>query len=491
MTRHLPILIVILPLLGAALGMGLSRIHRYLCRDIVIATTALSFCMSLMQLRNVAHGEVVRYVFGGYTTPFGIEFYIDGISALVVCLICTVGLLTVLFSIKIEDVRSDFEVSAIYAVMSLLITGMLGMTSTGDVFNLYVFLEVTSLSGYCLIAMGGDRGVISVFRYMLVGTVAATFYLLAVGILYSVTGTLNMQDLASILAKGENDQAMFIAMCFIITAFGIKMALFPFHGWQHTAYTYAEIGASPLITGVMGKVPAYALFRYIFFVYGGFRHMHFFFTFLGVLAVIGMMYGSIRAMGQKNFRKMLAYSSVAQISYVIMGFAVGNDTALAGAILHLVGEAFMKSGLFFAAGAITYKYGKVMLEDFGYIYKKMPLTDGLIVIAALAMIGIPPTVGFASKWYLALGAAHEHHYVYVAVLVISSLLNAVYFFKLLEHMFMGRDKKAPALVEVRRGELPIAMTIPIVVSFAAILLLGIFNGPIIRMLMYTLKGVAV
>lgn len=489
--KNVPILIVLLPLCAALLSLALSKIQLHFGRDVILAAIAGSLVLSVYQLKTVVEEGPIKYGFGNYKMPYGIEFSVDSVSALIVVLVCLMGLMTCLYCIKFEGNTDPVKVGGAYSLLALLVVGMIGMTSTGDMFNLYVFLEITSLSGYCLIALGGSRGIVSAFRYLLIGTVAATFYLLGVGILYSSTGTLNMADMAFLLNKGGHNQAMLISMCLFIAAFGIKMAMFPFHGWQPSAYTHAEAGARPLIAGVMGKIPAYALFRYMFCIFGkDFVYFKQFLLILGIFSVIGMIYGSVRAMAQTDIRKLLAYSSITQISYISLGFAIGNPLAIAGAFLHMFGHAFMKGGLFFCSGAIKYKYGTVELDDFGRIYKKMPLTSGLLVIASLSMIGIPPTVGFFSKWYLALGAASAHGYIYIAVLVLSSLLNAIYFFKIIEKVYMAKDKGIEDRVPQRHGELPLTMIIPIVVCFVAILLLGIFNVKIVDILLLTVKGVA-
>ena len=491
MIRHLPVLIILCPLVTAQLCILLSLLHVKVGRVVSALACASSLVMSVMLLQQVLYKGPIHYCFGAYKMPIGIEFYIDTVSALILILISLIGFLTFLNTRYFTTTDDKLLIGGSNTMILLLMTGMLGMTATGDVFNLYVFLEITSLSAYCLIALGGSRGVVSAFRYMLVGTIAATFYLLGVGILYANTGTLNMADMAKILDKGGYDNAMLLAMVFLIAAFGIKMALFPFHGWQPSAYTHAEAGARPLISGVMGKIPAIAMFRYLYCIFGtDFIYFRYFLYVIGVFSVCGMIYGSVRAMAQTDARKVFAYSSVAQIGYISLGFAIGTPIALAGAFMHMIGHAFMKSGLFFATGAVRWKYGTTQLDNFGRIYKKMPLTCGLFTVAALSMIGIPPTVGFFSKWYLAVGAASTQHYVYLGVLVLSSLLNAVYFFKLIEKIFINPSKDLPEVHEVNKGELPIGMIIPVVVCFLAIILLGVFNVKIVDILLVSLKGVA-
>lgn len=490
--RHLPALIVLFPLIAAQLCLLISKISYKVGRYTVLAALTGSLVMSYMLLRQVIAEGPVHYYFGNYKVPIGIEFSVDSVNALILLLISVIAVITMIYTTPFAKSTDSMLVGAANTMIALLTTGMLGMTATGDVFNLYVFLEITSLSAYCLISLGGSRGIVASFRYLLVGTVAATMYLVGIGILYGMTGTLNMSDMAEILSNGGNEKAMFLAMCFLIAAFGTKMALFPFHGWQPSAYTHAEAATRPLISGVMGKIPAYALFRYLYCVYGtNYPYFKVILLFLGILSVSSMLYGSIRAMAQTDIRKMLAYSSVAQIGYVVLGFAIGTPFALAGAFLHMLAHSFMKGGLFFATGAIRYKYGTTNLNDFGRMYKSMPVTSALLVIASLSMIGIPPTAGFFSKWYLALGAASQHEYIYIAVLVISSLFNAIYFFKLIEKVFIQKSKDLPDRKPLKNGkEAPMNILIPMAVCFLAILLLGIFNVKIIDILLMTTKGVA-
>ncbi|MBR2540649.1 MAG: monovalent cation/H+ antiporter subunit D family protein [Mogibacterium sp.] len=489
MMQNLPVLIIVTPLCSALLCLLLTLINKHFGRAVVVIATAASLVMSVIQLKSVIEDGVIHYAIGNYAPPFGIELVIDSLNALIIVVIALIGFMTVLFAENFGDKRPVVKGGA-NAILALLITGLLGMTSTGDMFNLYVFLEITSLSAYCLIALGGSKGVVSAYRYMLVGTVAATFYLLGIGILYSATGTLNMGDLATILNEGGFDEVMLVSMSFLIVAFGIKMALFPFHGWQPSAYTHAEPGTRPLITGVMGKIPALAMFRFFFCIYGtDFIYVRYLLVLLGIFSVLGMLYGSIMAMAQNDIRKMLAYSSVAQIGYISLGFAIGTPVALAGSFLHMMGHAFMKGGLFFCTGAIRYKFGTTDLNEFGRIYKKMPITSGLLVIASLSMIGIPPTAGFFSKWYLALGAAGRHEWIYIAVLVISSLLNAVYFFRLIEKVFIQSSKGLKDRWSKGELELPLTIILPVVVCFLAILGIGVFNVKLFDILMLTLEGV--
>ena len=489
--KNIPVLIVLCPLCAALLNLLLNRISEKLGKAVIVLSTAASFVMSVILLIQVVQNGTIHYHMGNYEMPLGIEFVIDTVNGLIIVMASLIGFMTMLFSDNFGyKFNTRLTKGAANTVLALLMVGLYGMTLTGDVFNLYVFLEITSLSAYCLIAMGGDRGVFAAYRYLLVGTVAATFYLMGVAILYGCTGSLNMADMADYLNKGSYDNAMLLAICFLVAAFGIKMALFPFHGWQPSAYSYAEAGAAPLITGVMGKIPALAMFRYLYCVYGtDFKYFNTILIVIGIFSVFGMLYGSIRAIAQTDIRKILAYSSVAQIGYISLGFAIGTPIALCGAFLHMLGHAFMKGGLFFCTGAIRHKFGTVDTTDFGRIYKKMPLTCATLTIAALSMIGIPPTVGFFSKWYLGSAAAAQGEWIYLAVLVISSLLNAIYFFRLIEKVFIQEDISLKERVYDEFKTCGWKLVLPIIVCFVLILGLGLVNVKIVDILMLSLKGV--
>lgn len=489
--ENLPILIVVCPLFGAVLCPMISYISRVSGRVLVSALAFCSFLMAVMQLLQVKELGEIHYWMGNWQPPYGIEFAIDPLNALIIVMISLMGFLSTLFSMPFLDGYSRFKSAGYYSILSLLITGLLGMTSTGDIFNLYVFLEITSLSGYALIAMGGEKGIVSAFRYLLIGTIGASFYLLGVAFLYGETGTLNMEDMSGLVGPVLSSGTTMVAMIFFVVGFGIKMALFPLHGWQPSAYTNAHLGAAPMITGVMGKVPAYAMLRFFYFVFdANNEHVHTFLILVGIMASCGMIYGSIRAIQQKDLRKMLAYSSIAQMGYIGMGMAIGNVYGIIGAVLHIINHAFMKGGLFFCSGAIQYKYGVTGLDHLGQIYRKMPKTVIVMVLAALSMVGIPPTAGFFSKWYLALGAVQAGDYVYIGVLVLSSLLNAIYFFRLLEHIFMDQTDEQVEIVKESKHELSLRMMLPIAVCGIAILALGFANTWFVELLTNVIKGVA-
>ena len=483
MTQHAPVLIVLLPLTASLLCMLFSRISKNLGSWIVMASIAGAFANACIVLDKVisSGGKTWHYWMGGWAPPVGIEFALDPLNSILAVVVTFISMMVALYSRPFVKDEDWLHVGGYYTLFGLLTVGLSGMIITGDVFNLYVYLEIMSLSGYGLIALGGRKSMPAAFRYLLIGTIGASLYLLGVGYLYSMTGTLTMADLAARVVPHLNSPLFAIAVACFIIGFGIKMALFPLHGWQPDAYTFAHPGAAAFIAGCMSKAPAYALIRFVYYIFKVDNPvMHSALNVLGILGVAGILIGSIMAMAQYDFRRMLAYSSVAQIGYIAIGLAMGNMYGFISAVLHAINHAFMKSSLFLVIGGIEYRFGEVNLYRLGGMNKKMTISTITVLLASLSMIGLPPTCGFFSKWYLMLGAYTGAQYFYIAVLVISSLLNAIYFFRIIEQMFIQREA---SLTEVHPHQgklgLPLSMVLPILVGGIMILVLGFYSVDIV------------
>lgn len=483
MTQHAPVFIVLLPLTASLLCMLLSRISRNLGSWVVMASLVGAFASAVTVLNEVlaSGGKTIHYWMGGWQPPVGIEFALDPLNSMLAVLVTFLAMLISLYSRPFVKQEDWVHVGGYYTLFGLLTVGLCGMIITGDVFNLYVYLEIMSLSGYGLIALGGKKSMLAAFRYLLVGTIGASLYLLGVGYMYSLTGTLNMADLAQRVVPHLNSPLFAMAVGCFIVGFGIKMALFPLHGWQPDAYTFSHPGAAAFIAGLMSKAPAYAMIRFIYYIFKVNNPViESALGVIGILGIAGILIGSIMAMAQYDFRRMLAYSSVAQIGYIAIGIAMGNLYGFVGAVLHVINHAFMKSSLFLVIGGIQHRFGEVNLYRLGGLNKKMTISTITVVLASLSMIGLPPTAGFFSKWYLMLGAYTGKQYFYIAVLVISSLLNAIYFFRIIEQMFVQREA---SLTEINphKGKLglPFEMILPIFVVGISILVLGFWSVDIV------------
>jgi multicomponent Na+:H+ antiporter subunit D len=486
---HSVILIILVPLMSSYAIPLIGWKWRKTAFFIAQAAVTASMICSLVILHAVMTQGTIHYHLGGWLPPWGIEYVVDPLNAFMLVMVCVLSFFITLSSrASVEKELPDKKVR-FYTIYLLLFTGLLGITVTGDVFNLYVFLEIASLTAYALIAIGEDGAPLAAFNYIIMGTIGACFYLLGVGYLYIMTGSLNMADLAKLLPPLYESKVTLVALVFFVMGMGIKMGLFPMHFWLPDAYTFAPSAVSSFIAPLMTKVMAYVLFRVLLTIFQPSYSLQT--VPVGVvltwLAAAAILFGSILAIAQSDLKRMLAYSSVANIGYIVLGLGMGNKPALIGGLFHILNHAFMKAALFMATAGIMYKTGMRNIFQFRGLRRKMPLTMAAFIVATLSMVGIPPTAGFFSKLYLILGAIEAKQWFFIAVILISSLLNAVYFFRVIEMAFFKpynsghAAPSVPAADEEKSGmdEMPWSMLIPTLVIAAGIVLLGIFNGPII------------
>src|SRR6056297_4126986 len=483
---HIPALIaltfVVFALLIPAFGVWRSEYSQPLS----VIGSGIAAVFSLVGFLNYLNDGSLRYFFGGWEPPIGIEFVYDVLSAFFVLVINTVAFLVLIHSRQISKKEFPGKEMPYYSLAMLMLLGFNGMILTGDLFNLYVFLEISSLSSYALISIGDRQAPFAAFRYLIIGTVGGTLYLLGVGFLYTVTGTLNIIDMAAMLPQLFDNSAVFAALILMIVGIGVKAALFPMHGWLPESYTYASSTSTALIAPIGTKVGAYILFRIVLWLFGieltdAVAPISYI---VGVLACLGILYGSIMAIAQTEMKRMLAYSSVSQIGYIIMGLSLANPLGFAGALLHVLNHAVMKACLFMVSGNLRLKEGHSDISRFDDSYrKKYPWTMASFSIAAISMVGLPPLAGFFSKWYLALGTIDNENWLFLAVILISSLLNAVYFFRILEKVYMmnpDKDQKEAAVAV--KNETPASMIIPTSVLALALFVIGFANAAIVGFL---------
>ncbi|MFC1837859.1 monovalent cation/H+ antiporter subunit D family protein, partial [Thermodesulfobacteriota bacterium] len=431
--RQAPALIVVLPLLSAFLVNVSGWLNRRYCFPFALLGVLGSFIASCITLMQVMKTGTISYRLGGWPPPFGIEYVVDHLNGLVLVTVSFVSLLAILFSKESLKKELPEKIPQFYTLCVLLVTGLLGMTATGDAFNLYVLLEISALTGYALIAMGDRKAIYASFNYVIMGTIGASFYLLGVGHLYIMTGSLNMADLMGILPGLYSFNAIFIALVLILVGTWIKMAFFPMHAWLPNAYTYAPAASGCIVAPLVTKVSVYVMIRIMLSVFSPTYVYNIGLSGIIVwMAVIAIISGSVLALAQTDFKKMLTYLIVAEVGYMVGGAWLASGIGLTGAILHIVNDALMTLCLFVFAGIVFYKKGGQQQQDLAGLYKKMPVTMAAFTVGAMSMIGVPPTAGFFSKWYLILGAIDAGRYHFMAALLISSLVNAILFFRVIE-----------------------------------------------------------
>lgn len=458
---NLPILVIIIPLISAILIPVLGRINRSLVWHLVISATFLSFLFSISILKIVIAGNRISYWLGGWEPPWGIEYVVDYPSGFVLVIVSFISFTMSLYSRRVVEKEIEkHKIPAFYCVYMLFITGVMGMVVTGDVFNLYVFIEISALAGYAMVAMGKKRNaLIASYNYLILGTIAATFILLGIGYLYMITGTLNMADLRVKLPLLYDSKVVRTAFAFFTVGLSVKLALFPLHIWLPNVYTHAPSVVSAIMAATSTKVGAYVLLRIMFTVFTVKFDIQVVpvTKILLLISSVAIIAGSVIAIAQTNIKRMLAYSSVGQIGYIVLGAALINSPALTGSLLHILNHAMMKGTLFLVAGSISYKTGIEEISGLKGMGKKMPLTMAAFTIGALSMIGVPLTAGFVSKWYLALGALEAGMWYLIPVILISSLLTAVYFWRIIEGIYF-KDSNGHVPRESREEVFPTRIT---------------------------------
>ena len=455
---QLPALQVIITLIAAPTCLVLRNARA--AWAIALLASWSAFLVAILLLDQVLAQGVISYKLGGWSPPWGIEYRIDALNAFVLLIVSGIGAVVIPFAARSvpRELPAD-RITLFYIAYLLCLTGLLGITITGDAFNLFVFLEISSLSSYVLIALGRDRrALVASYQYLIMGTIGATFFLIGVGLLYMMTGTLNMTDLAQRLTDLADTRTVRVAFAFITIGVSLKLALFPLHLWLPNAYAYAPSAVTAFLAATATKVAVYVLLRFLFSIFGATFSLDIMplTVILLVLATVAILSPSVVAIFQEDVKRMLAYSSVAQIGYMILGVSMATLTGLVASMLHLFNHALMKGALFLALGCIAYRFGSVSIHDLRGLGRLMPWTMAAFVIGGLSLIGVPLTVGFISKWYLIVGALERGWWSAAVLVVGGSLLAVIYIWRVVEAAYFH----APSEPRDEVREAPLSLLIP-------------------------------
>ena len=361
--------------------------------------------------------------------------------------------------------------------MAAVFNGLLGVVITGDAFNAFVFLEISSLSTYMLVALGPERrALLAAYRYLVMGTVGATFFLIGIGLLYVQCGTLNMADMAARLPDTANSRVSLAALGFIVVGLGLKAALFPLHAWLPDTYSNAPSAVTVFIAGSSTKASVYLMVRFLYPILGvdeGFVDQALAYILIP-LALGGAVFASVVAIFANDLKHLLAWSSIAQVGYMLVGVALASHNALTGTVIHLFNHALLKSGLFLVAANIAYRVGTTELSDLRGIGWLMPWTMAAFVLLSLGLVGVPLTVGFISKWHLITGAFDSGQSIVALGLVLSSLLSLAYMGRVVTIAYaLPHAKYSPT---TPLSEVPPLLLLPLLLLSIACVWFGVIPG---------------
>ncbi|MEM6957280.1 MAG: monovalent cation/H+ antiporter subunit D family protein [Myxococcota bacterium] len=473
LSDHLPVLLVLTPLLGAPIVSLFRSISRPLATLLAAATAAIAWGL----VQQTADGSELNYHLGGWAPPIGIEYEISMAAAWTVAVVSTLAFFSILAGCHnaAREVTEGRE-HLYYAAFLLCLAGLLGMATTGDAFNVFVFLEISSLSTYTLVAMGkGRRSFTAAFNYLILGTIGGTFILLGIGLAFQATGSLNIDDIAARIQDLRGSRTVLVAFGFLATGLSIKLAVFPLHQWLPGAYAESPTAVGAFLAGTATKVIYFQLIRVCVMLFGAsyvFEELHFG-TLLRWLSVFGMFVGSLAAVYQTSLKRLLAFSSIGQVGYLTLALSLGSELGVRAGLLHLAAHGITKCALFLVTGAIVATTGSDRLSRLAGFGKRRPLIAFAFVVGGIGLIGVPGTAGFVSKWAL-LRAAFESGHTIIAVLSLaSSMIAVVYVWRVVEVMYL----KPSVETDSADGSRPWALMVPASILLAVSAGAGLYSAP--------------
>jgi multicomponent Na+:H+ antiporter subunit D len=428
---------------------------------------------SLYSISKVITHKVLVYKVGGWIPPIGICMVLDGLTSFMLVTINLVSFLVAMYSISYMKRYTDKHI--FYALFILMLAGMNGIIVTGDLFNLFVFLEIASIASYSLVAFGTEAEELEAsFKYAVMGSVASSFVLLGIALLYSYTSTLNMADMSLVLSNKSNGVMVNFITVLFLAGFGLKAALVPFHAWLPDAHPSAPASISAMLSGVLIKVlGVYALIRIFFNVIGVNNNI---LTILMFLGTVSMLIGVFLAIAQWDFKRLLAYHSISQIGYVILGIGLGTPLGILGGLFHLFNHSMFKSLLFLNSGAVDYALETRDLQQMGGLKEKMPVTANTNLIASMSIAGIPPFSGFWSKLLIILACIESGHIIYAIYAVAASILTLASFMKVQKYAFFGLLKeKWQKIIEVPRTMQLSMIVLAVICMVSGLLIIPLFR----------------
>jgi multicomponent Na+:H+ antiporter subunit D len=479
--KIIPIGIILLLLLSAfVLPLAKKRKQVFIISLLTIATT---FVMSGVMLATVHDLGSYFIKVGPYDAPFGIAFHIGYIEALMSLLFTGVTLMVSWYGIYSihKDIKEEF-IRYYYLLVHILLAALLGVVFTNDLFNGYVFIEAVTLSSCGIIIIKNNKSTSkATFKYLIMSVLGSGLLLMGVAFLYAITGQLNIvainKELVKVAAQKQN--IVVISLSLIMVGLGVKSALFPLHTWLPDAHSSAPSTSSALLSSLVLKAPIVFLIKIIYQVYGlEIINQTPIFTILLYLGIAGMILGSIYAIYQKEIKRVIAYSTVAQMGYIFFGIGLGTEFGLMVSLFHVFAHALTKAMLFLCVGSMIEQSGYKYKDQFRGIGKEMPVTLGAFTLGALSMVGIPIFPGFISKWYFSIATINADQYIYLAFILASSLLNAVYYFPIVINGYFGIDNVKGKIYRAKYK--PVKEVLPLAVLAIAMIMISGYSSALLE-----------
>ncbi|GAA0723305.1 monovalent cation/H+ antiporter subunit D family protein [Clostridium malenominatum] len=477
-----PLISVLLLFITATL-MPLIKKEKF-AKGITLAAFGVCFSMFIITLNYVLSKGGYYYRIGHFSSPIGIEFYVGLIECIMGILFTFVAIMVLWYSIyNIHHDISKDKINLYYLLVNILVGSLLGIVFSNDIFNVFVFIEIGNLASCGIVVIKDKKENIKAgMKYLIMSCLGSGLVLMGIAFLYSITGHLNMTYMHEVLAQNYMDYSKIITIVLglFTVGLGVKSAMFPLHTWLPDAHSNAPTSSSALLSSLVLKGYVWFFIKVLYRIFG--KEIIVNFPILNVvllLGSLGMILGSIFAIYQKNIKRVIAYSTVAQMGYIFFALGLG-ELGLAIAVFHIIGHAVTKAALFLCAGSIIQSTGFKNLEDLRGIGREMPYTLGLFFVASLSMIGIPVLPGFISKWYLALASIETNRIMLIGVILISSLLNAVYYFPIAINGYFGEEN---LINKVNKGkEKPFKQLLPIIILVLAMFFIGIKSRDIIDLI---------
>ena len=467
-----PILLIIVPLAFAFALPIVGLISKKIIKYIPVLVFLFNLIISLLLIPKVLDQTIIVKI-GGFHPPFGINLFVGPVGILFSALIALAGFLVSIYALSYIKEGPKEKYHILYL---LLLTGATGVVLTGDMFNLFVFFEILCISSYALVAyLGNKAGIESSIKYLIQGSVGSSLLLLGIGLLYGQLGTLNMADIANQI-HSSSSPSIFVPMVLMITGLGVEAAIFPLNAWLPDAHSSAPSSISAILSGIAIEVGLYAVIRIIFTIFNASNFLMFF-IFLGVLT---LLIGEMSAFSQKNIKRMLAYSSIGQIGLIMFAVSLNTQYGVSAGLFQMISHTLGKGLLFLAAGYMIYRSGSMDISSFEGIGKKMPYTSLAFTIGTFSIIGLPPFIGFASKFMVIKAALAKEGILFTVLIglaLIGTIIESAYFFRVVQVIYFKKGNGNQV-----RKEAPITGLIPMFIFALLIIFIGVYPNFIIKIL---------